>query len=274
MIEIEKLATNLVLTPDGLWSARNLSPVSYPTEGNAFCYQVEESSFWFRHRNRCILQLLNIFPPAGTVFDIGGGNGFVAAALNQAGVETVLVEPGDGVYNALRRGVPAVIHATLQDAGFLPSVLPAAGMFDVLEHIEDDFGFLRALASLLQPGGRLYLTVPAFGWLWSKVDEDSGHYRRYSPKALQGLLEKAGFQVEYLSGFFRLLVWPIFLFRALPSRLRLRKNEPVEALRGELTQSSRLVNAALSALLERELPTLGKCSFAWGASCIAVARRL
>lgn len=273
MIEIEKIADNLMQVSDSLWAARNVSQVSYPEEGNAFCYEVEEKSFWFRHRNRCILQVLHAFPPSGVFFDIGGGNGFVAAAVHQAGFETVLVEPGDGVYNALRRGLPVVIHSTLQDAGFHESVLPAAGMFDVLEHIEDDVAFLRLVASLLQPGGRLYLTVPAFPWLWSVVDEDSGHYRRYSPETLAIVLQKAGLEVEYLSCFFRFMLFPVFLLRALPSRLGLRKNKPVETLRGELTQSSPWINALLNTLLAQELSALGKRSFRWGASCIAVARR-
>ena len=36
------------------------------------------------------------------------------------------------------KGVSVVINSTLQDAGFAPECVPAIGLFDVLEHIEDD----------------------------------------------------------------------------------------------------------------------------------------
>ncbi len=33
----------------------------------------EESSFWFRHRNRCILELTKKYARNEVVYDIGGG---------------------------------------------------------------------------------------------------------------------------------------------------------------------------------------------------------
>lgn len=171
VIDPRTLAGNLDLAPDGLWWPRSRSRVDYPDEGNAFCFQVEDQSFWFQHRNRCILAAVARFPPPGPVFDIGGGNGFVARALTQAGHPAVVVEPGPvGARNAQARGLSPVICSTLDDAGFHPGALPAAGLFDVLEHIEDDRGVLRRLASLVRPGGRLYVTVPAYQWLWSGED--------------------------------------------------------------------------------------------------------
>lgn len=54
-------------------------------------------------------------------------------------LKVVLLEPGpDGVRNARRRGVRQVLRGTLEAAGFLPDSIPSAGLFDVLEHIEDD----------------------------------------------------------------------------------------------------------------------------------------
>ena len=40
------------------------------------------------------------------LFDIGGGNGFVANYLSKKGFETILVEPGiDGCINGRERGL-------------------------------------------------------------------------------------------------------------------------------------------------------------------------
>jgi hypothetical protein len=119
VIDPRTLAGNLDLDADGLWWPRSRSRVDYPDEGNAFCFQVEDQSFWFQHRNRCILAAVARFPPAGAVFDIGGGNGFVARALVEAGHPAVVVEPGAvGARNAQARGLAPVICSTLDDAEF------------------------------------------------------------------------------------------------------------------------------------------------------------
>jgi hypothetical protein len=51
---------------------------------------VEDSSYWFGHRNARIVELVRQFPPNGLIFDIGGGNGFVAKGLEEAGFATVV----------------------------------------------------------------------------------------------------------------------------------------------------------------------------------------
>lgn len=206
---------------EGIWQVESVSPISYPTAGHDACFQIEDQSYWFRHRLDCIFAVLQSFPPGGMLYDIGGGNGFVAHALQAAGLPTVLLEPGAGVYNARQRGVSHVIQATLADARFYPHSLPAAGAFDVLEHIADDVGFLLALQSQLAPGGRFYCTVPAAPALWSADDAHAGHFRRYTTCSLVKTLEAAGFTAEFISPVFLWLTAPVFLCRAVPSRLHL-----------------------------------------------------
>lgn len=85
---------DLRLGEDGVLYADGVGAISYPDEGNEACFEVEDQSFWFRHRNHCIRELVRNFPPQGPLFDVGGGNGFVAKGLMDAGWEVVLVEPG------------------------------------------------------------------------------------------------------------------------------------------------------------------------------------
>src|SRR5438046_2339206 len=85
-------AGGLVWDPAGVWVATAHGDVSYPDEGNAACAAIEDTSFWFRHRNRVIAAAVRRFPPlAGPIFDIGGGNGYVSLGLQRAGYSTVLV---------------------------------------------------------------------------------------------------------------------------------------------------------------------------------------
>ncbi len=275
MIDLTAIASNLQPGPDGLWHPRSRSAFDYPDEGNAFCFQVEDHSFWFRHRNACILDAVRRRPPAGAIFDIGGGNGFVARALSQAGFDAVVVEPGPtGARNAQARGLAPVVCAALDDAGFAPGSLPAAGLFDVLEHMADDRTVLEQLAQLLPRGGRLYLTVPAYQWLWSTDDDLGGHHRRYSGRSLRRVVTAAGFDVEYATQMFWPLPLPILLLRALPSRLGIRPKADIDAIRAELQPGQGAGVRALEALLGLEARWLrGGHVLPFGGSCLMVARR-
>ncbi len=78
----------------GYWKANSDEEVSYPSEGNEVYAELEETSFWFKHRNETIIAAIENFPPSSAIFDIGGGNGYVAKGLIDAGFDCVLIEPG------------------------------------------------------------------------------------------------------------------------------------------------------------------------------------
>lgn len=77
-------------------------------------------------------------------------------------------------------------------------------MFDVVERVADDVGFLRETVRALRPGGMLFLTVPAYPWLWSHEDEVAGHHRRYTAAKMRTALEASYREACYLGhGFAR-----------------------------------------------------------------------
>jgi SAM-dependent methyltransferase len=272
--DLSTLAPGLTLDADGIWRAHVRRTIDYPDEANAFCFAVEEQSFWFNYRNRFIVEAVTQFPPAGPIADIGAGNGFVSRALERAGFRTLVIEPGPaGAANAKTRGLDPVICATLSDAGFLPQTLDAAGLFDVVEHIGDDRAFLAATRGLLKPGGRLYVTVPAFQGLWSSEDELVGHHRRYSIPTLTACLEACGFTVDYTTYLFAPLALPLFLLRTLPSRLGRRTTLDPARTAAELKPPSGLAIRAINALLDREVARIRqRRTIPFGTSCLAVAR--
>ena len=95
---LERFSTNLAFK-DGLWRSPTQSQVSYPEDGSELFAQLEETSFWFRHRNRCIVEVVKKHANKSPFFDIGGGNGIVSQALIANGIETFLLEPGVMFYN-------------------------------------------------------------------------------------------------------------------------------------------------------------------------------
>ena len=74
----------------------------------------------------------------------------------------------------------------------------AAVSYNVLEHIEDHVDALRSMATLVRPGGRIILIVPAFMFAMSQVDIATGHVRRYTKKTMRAALTEAGLTVEKL----------------------------------------------------------------------------
>ena len=252
--------------------------ISYPEEGNEACFEVEDQSFWFRHRNDCIRELVRNYPPRGNgpIFDVGGGNGFVAKGLMDAGWDVVLVEPGpSGARNAKKRGLEIVICGTTHSAGLKNGSLPAIGGFDVVEHIEDDLGFLRHLWDLLEPGGMLYLTVPAYNFLWSHEDVDARHFRRYTLGSMKMKLVEAGLKPVFGTHTFSFLPLPVFLFRTLPYRLGLaRAGSAGNEVRRDHSQKQGLLGAMMARSFELELKRIraGK-TIRFGGSCLVAARK-
>jgi SAM-dependent methyltransferase len=163
--------------------------------------------------------MMKAIPPEGFLLDVGGGNGFVSLAIEKAGWKVALVEPGKGALNARSRGLSTVINSTFENAGLKPHSIPAIGLFDVLEHIRDDAGFLAAINAALIVAGKLYITVPAYNFLWSRDDEVAGHFRRYSASLISTRLRQAGFRIDFLTFIFVTLPAPIFLFRVLPEKI-------------------------------------------------------
>lgn len=275
-MDLTKFASNIKLE-NGIYFSSTINKISYPSEGNSDSYLIEDNSFWYKHRNRCITSLVKQFLKKDDLFfDVGGGNGFVTKGLENSGINSVLIEPGiNGAKNARKRNVKHIICATLEDTGFRPNTLDAIGLFDVVEHIEDDNLFLSMINTYLKPKGKIFITVPAFSFLWSEDDEYAQHYRRYTTKSMKKVLQNNQFKILYSTYIFSILLPPIFLFRRLPKLLRM-KVKPSDRGKQENDHESenRLVKFILDKVWNWEISkieNLNKIPF--GGSCLIVAEK-
>ena len=166
---------------------------------------VEDRHFWFRARNRIIsrlaARLAEGFDPGYGVLEVGCGDGNVLRFLERAcagGAVVGMDYYAAGLQYARRRCGCALVQGDLARPPFAKA-FHLIGMFDVLEHMPDDLGVLRDLRRMLDPCGKLLLTVPAKRSLWSAFDEESGHCRRYETGELRDKLKACGYRVEYLS---------------------------------------------------------------------------
>ncbi len=249
--------------------------LSFPEAGHAACFALEDESFWFRHRNECIVRALRREGFAGTFLDVGGGNGVVSKALEESGIRTVMLEPGlEGAVNARARGLMNVVCSTLEEASFREGSFAGAGLFDVIEHVSDDRALLRATHRVLAPRGVLCVTVPAYAWLWSDEDELAGHFRRYTLKELDDTLRSSGFTPTYATYFFAPLTVPIFFLRSLRHRFSKRKREQIEAGAAEQHTPRAPARMAMELLLSPEQQRVARGKrVPFGSSCLAVAVR-
>ena len=275
-MEIDSITRNFLKDKYGIVHSRKMADISYPSTGNDFYFQLEDKSFWFRHRNNCILEAVRRYPPKGEILDIGGGNGYVTRRLIDEGYPAVLLEPGlSGAYNGkVGRNLPHVICSTLQDLDLRDASVAAAGCFDVIEHIDNDAAFVTDVARILQPKGMLYVTLPAKQWLWSACDDYTGHFRRHDERSVANLLEEH-FEILYFTFFFGCLTVPLFIMKALPYRLGISKEKPnVWAHETEHGANGGIIVSLIERILDKETPKIreGK-SKTCGTSCLAVAKK-
>jgi SAM-dependent methyltransferase len=274
MTNLESLASNLVAGPEGILTTPLHRDAGFRYGDDIDWLAVETESFWYRHRNRCFETLVRRFPPQGALFEVGSGNGSVALALQAMGIDLVAIEPTlKDAITSRRRGVSRVICANLEEAGFGEHTLANLGLFDVLEHIEDDLAFLRTLRRFIKPGGYFYCATPAWNQLWSAEDTAGGHFRRYNLGTLTRRCGAAGFRVAYTSYFFAPLVLPLFLFRTLPSLLRLRRRPTSSRTSREHHLPAGMLGRFLQSSLDAEAEKLGRGDRSLiGTSCLLVAQ--
>lgn len=82
---------------------------------------------------------------------------------------------------------------------------------NVIEHIEDDHRAIRWITETMTPETHLITLVPAHPFLFSKLDEKIGHFRRYTKETLRELLESSGHQILEMKYFNRVSALGWFL---------------------------------------------------------------
>lgn len=197
---------------------------------------------------------------SGHVLEIGAGIGTMSRRLLGHADDLVLVEPARNLYEVLAARFANDPRVTTHHGEVGPWLRPTnsasrgASRFDsivmvnVLEHIDDDVGFVRMLPELLAPSGRLVLFVPSLPVLYGELDRTVGHFRRYTRTSLRTVVEGAGLQIERLSYFDLLGSVPWFVV----GRLLRRKS-----VGGEASWYDKRV-VPLCRLVDRLGPPLGK----------------
>ena len=209
------------------------------------------------------LQLSLIEPHCGpSVLEVGAGLGEFAEELDGLERHVVTDVDPDAVASLAERfadhpEVETRVFDLAEGAIDLGKRVSSVVAINVLEHLEDDTGALRALASMTEPGGRIVLWVPAYMQLYGEFDRAVGHVRRYTPATMSAAIRDAGLEPE--------LVKPVNLLGALAWWVTVRRG-------GVETPNARLVRiydrcvVPITRALERRITP------PFGQSVLAVAR--
>ncbi len=231
-------------------------------------YEVENEHWWFAARKEILLRYLDArlpLPDTARVLDVGCGTG-------------TILESFSGRYRAFGTDVAPQAIGFCRDRGLtelhlgtLDSYPPSEPfdlltLLDMLEHVEDDRGLLRAGHRLLRDGGHMLIAVPAFPSLWSRHDEILHHKRRYTRTALRRVVEDAGFTVVHLT-FFNFFLFPV----AWAKRAAARATGSARA--DDLEIPPRFINAGLREIFRLERGILPHASLPIGLSLLCLARK-
>ena len=231
--------------------------------------ELDQDHWWFLARRRILKTLIErVVRPqtSARILEVGCGTGHNLAMLKSFG--TLEASELDQCARALaQKRLPGEVkEAKLPDLSmFERNGYDLVALLDVLEHVPDDLGSLRAIHRRLKPGGALLMTVPANPWMWSAHDKAHHHFRRYTRKQLEELFLRSGLEIELLS-YFNSLLFPLVAAARLVGKILARDSA-----------DDKLPNAFVNRLLDKifglEASLIGRIPMPFGVSLVAVLRR-
>ena len=227
----------------------------------------DSTHWWYRARRDILRDYLTRYgnvPEGARILEIGCGTGHNLPMLAQFGdVDAIEIDPAARHIASERLGKP-VGDAPLPDLPGMPrGAYDLVAVLDVVEHIEDDVAALKGMASLLKPGGKILIAVPAHQWLWSAHDVVNHHHRRYSKDSLVTAITAAGLTSRKLT-YFNSLLFPLAAAARIAGRLTGRDDS-------DDSPPAKPLNALFEAIFRLERHAVGRVPLTPGVSIVTLA---
>ncbi len=234
-------------------------------------FALEEDNWWFRVRRNLIFDLLIKYkvPKTAKIFDFGCGSGYTVGCLQKLGYDASGSDiSAEAIEFGLSKGTRNIAVAQRGE------IRPPEGSFDlilaldVIEHIQDDSGAIRAIERALRPGGMAIITVPAYQWLWGVQDDVAHHFRRYTAGSFAKVLKQNSKLKIIRKTYFNTFLFPLVAFvRILSKWFNLKERE------SDFDINSTWLNAIFFHIFNLEIKILKHMSFLFGISILAVIQK-
>jgi SAM-dependent methyltransferase len=241
----------------------------------ALYHELERHHWWFNCRRKQVLEMAR--PVKGEkILDVGCASGLLLEDLVAAGMEKSNLYGIDVSEEAIEKcHAKGFQHTYVMDGAAISLEKESFDLLiasDCLEHIEQDEKALQNWYSLLKPGGRILVFVPAFMSLWSAHDVVNYHFRRYTREELVQKATKTGFQIQRKGYWNFFLFLPIYLVRSLKN-LTGNKDVDPETVSSDLQPTPAPVNQILKWVLRTEAFLLRFLDFPVGVSTFFKGRK-
>jgi 2-polyprenyl-3-methyl-5-hydroxy-6-metoxy-1,4-benzoquinol methylase len=248
-----------------------------------FIYDLVEKSdqvhWWYRSRNKIFYKILrNLIINKDSnisILDFGSGNGSNLNTFSKFG-KVDAYEKNLRIRNLLKKKFKKKHNVKIIKKINKKYDLIIAT--DVIEHIKDDFRIIKFLRNFIKDNknvnfteqansGMIFMTVPAFPFLYSAKDIAAGHHRRYTKISLRKLISKSKLKIVRISYFNSILFLPLSILIMLSNFFKFNKiNQADKAPHS-------FINYILYKFFSSEKLFINKFNFFFGISLLAIIKK-
>ncbi len=159
-------------------------------------FEQEMSSWWYVARRNLLREVVSQALSGkreARILDMGGAAELVFEQPSLFRVVNQHSTLAACAFHQLHGGTNLVC-SSIDELAFASNCFDLVIAGDSLQSMPDDRAALREMRRVLKDGGLLFLTVPAYSFLWGEDDERRGHCRRYRASELRRKLTTSGFE--------------------------------------------------------------------------------
>jgi 2-polyprenyl-3-methyl-5-hydroxy-6-metoxy-1,4-benzoquinol methylase len=180
--------------------------------------KLERTHWWFKARQEILQTIIeNKIDNSGNlkILNVGASTGYSSIWLEKYG-EVMSVEYDKECFEYVKSTLEIdIVNASIEDLPFEEDQFDLVCAFDVIEHVDNDQLGVEEMFRVCRPNGHVFVSVPAFNFMWSQHDDINHHKRRYTMKPLKKLFKNQTVVSKSYFNFFWFL--PISIVRVISS---------------------------------------------------------
>ena len=236
-------------------------------------YYRERDHWWFKVRGEIIraqIAALNLSKNC-KILNVGAATYRSSEILSEFGEVTSLEYDKDCCQFVKEHLKKPIHNGSVLDLQFEDNEFDLVCAFDVIEHVEDDKLAVEEMTRVCKQDGLVFVTVPAYQFLWSEHDVINHHYRRYTLKNLLTTINVPKAKIVRKTYFNSLLLLPITTIRLISNLIGKKNKEPKSDL--EKVDNNSKINLLFEKVFSFEKKLLSIMNFPAGVSMMVLFKK-